>query len=200
MPASSGISRARVIETGIEVLETHRRVSDVGLREVAERLNLRTQSLYAHVEGVEDLRRALALEALSRLSAHLLVEVGGRAGRDAISSIARAYYAFAMEHPGLYDAVISVRRTDPAINAASDDVTRAMRLAFRAYDLDPVIVIRWNRIVFAGVHGLVGLVNDEVFTTADSPVAALERMIRAFLDGIELDAAASRENQDDPAS
>ena len=104
MAAPVGLDRQQVVDAGIQVLEERGRLDGVALSEVAARLGVRTQSLYAHVDGADGLRRQLALCGLRALAHELTSAAIGRAGSDAVEAIVRAYYRFANEHPGLYDA------------------------------------------------------------------------------------------------
>ena len=51
---------------------------------MAERLGVRTQSLYSHVDGLDGLRRELALHAVRELGAVLTDAAMGRAGAEAM--------------------------------------------------------------------------------------------------------------------
>src|SRR3954467_11268302 len=99
MAARVGVARAAVLDAATAVLLDDGRLANVGLRPVADRLGVRIQSLYAHIEGVAELRRCLALRALDDLARALAESAIGRSGSDAVASIVRAYITFALEHP-----------------------------------------------------------------------------------------------------
>ncbi|MEU4683693.1 TetR/AcrR family transcriptional regulator [Streptomyces xinghaiensis] len=80
---------------------------------LAERVGVRTPSLYKHVGGQEDLVRRIAALALSEAADAVGGAVQGYAGRDALAAAARAFRAFVVEHPGRYAATIGVEPSGP---------------------------------------------------------------------------------------
>jgi AcrR family transcriptional regulator len=182
-----GITRDQVVDAAAAVLEEKGRVDAVALREVAARLGVRTQSLYAHVDGVAGLRHALALRAHDALADRLTAAAAGHEGADAIEAIVRAYYAFAVDHPGLYDASLRPPGDDEAMAEATTAVTRPLNQVLRSYGLDDAGVVHWYRIVFAGVHGFAVLQRDGLLTLPGDPEDSLGRMVQAFVHALELE-------------
>jgi AcrR family transcriptional regulator len=182
-----GISREQVVDAAVAVLEEKGRVDAVALREVAARLGVRTQSLYAHVDGATGLRHALALRAHVALAEHLAAAAQGKVGAPAIEAIVRAYYAFAIERPGLYDASLRPPGDDEAMIEVTNAVTRPLNQVLRAYGLDDEAAVHWYRVVFAGVHGFASLQRDGLFTYPGDPQESLGHMIDAFVHQIEAD-------------
>lgn len=131
----------------------------VTLARVAAAVGVRSPSLYSHVDGLGGLRRALAGEATNRLGAALAAAVEGLAGEDALRALARSYRAFAVEHPGLYAALL------PAPSSAGDDDLAAAFAApvrivadvFEAMGLAPGDTIPLVRSFRSALHGFVSL-------------------------------------------
>ena len=190
MAAPVGIDRSQVIDAAVAVLEARGRLDQVALREVAERLGVRTQSLYAHVDGVAGLHRQLALRGLAALADDLTRAAIGKAGGDAIAAIVRAYVRFAERHPGLYEASLRPPGDDPELLAAVDAVTRPLNLVFESYGLSGRAAVHWYRIVFASVHGFATLRRDGLITLPGDPDESLRHMIQAFVHQIELEVRA----------
>jgi AcrR family transcriptional regulator len=185
--APVGISRDQVVDAAVAVLEEKGRVDAVALREVATRLGVRTQSLYAHVDGADGLRHALALRAHRALADHLAAAAQGKQGATAVEAIVRAYYAFAVERPGLYDASLRPPGDDEAMIEVTNAVMQPLNGVLRAYGLDDAATVHWYRVVFAGVHGFAILQRDGLFTYAGDPEDSLGHMIDAFVHQIEAD-------------
>ena len=155
------------------------------LTALAHRLGVRTQSLYAHVDGADGLRRELALYALARLTDRLRTAAIGVAGRDAISAIVHAYVTFATEHPGLYAASMRAPGDDPELRAAIADAMEPLDLVFRSYGLDPTERSHWYRMVFSCVYGFAALQRDGLMTMPGDPDETLARIVRVFSDQLE---------------
>ncbi len=88
---------------------------------LAARLGIRSQSLYAHVDGLDGLLRDLALDSVRTLGDELRSSVIGRSGATRSRRSPTRTGSFARRHPGLYAATIrdpgdddELRRRQPA--------------------------------------------------------------------------------------
>jgi AcrR family transcriptional regulator len=185
MAAPVGLKRAQVIDEAVALLEESGRLDAVALRTVAGRLGVRTQSLYAHVDGLEGLRRQLALRGLAALADRLTEAAVGRAGRDAVDAIIRAYLGFAGEHPALYEAALRAPDGDAELIAAMTAVMRPLNLVFASYGLDDEQALHWYRIVFSAVHGLATLRRDGLITLPGDLEETVDRLSVALTAQIE---------------
>ncbi len=176
-----------VIDAAVSVLADEGRLDAVGLRPVAERLGVRVQSLYAHVDGADGLRRALALRGLDALADRLTTAAIGRAGSDAVAAIVRAYCGFATDEPGLYDATLLSPEGDPELSRAMATVTRPLNLVFESAGLSETESVHWYRIVYSAVHGFSTLRRDGQLTLDADPDETIERMIAMFTRQLGLD-------------
>ena len=188
MAAPVGVDRDTVVAAAAALVGESGRVDAVSLRQVADRVGVRTQSLYAHVDGLDDLRRAVAVVGLERLGGALTDAAIGRSGPDAVEAIVRAYVHFALDQPGLYDATLVVPGDDVEVAAAMTAVGRPLNLVFRSYGFDEGEALHWYRIVFASVHGYALMRRDGLFTMPADPDETLDRMIAVYVR--ELEAAA----------
>ncbi|MFD0307910.1 TetR/AcrR family transcriptional regulator [Streptomyces sp. NPDC127119] len=104
---------------------------------LAERLGVRTPSLYKHVGGQDDLNRRIAALAVSEAADAVGGAVQGYAGRDALGAAARAFRAFVLEHPGRYAATIGVEPTgrDDPMAVAGRRLLAAFKAVLRGYEI-----------------------------------------------------------------
>lgn len=126
---------------------------------LAERLGVRTPSLYKHVSGQEDLNRRIAVVALNEVADAVGTAVQGYAGRDAMAAAARAYRAFVLEHPGRYAATIGVEPSgpdDPLATAARRGIG-VFRVALRGYEIQEADVDHALRMLRSLCHGFATL-------------------------------------------
>ena len=190
MAAPVGLDRAAVVDAAVAVLEEEGRLDGVGLRPVAERLGVRVQSLYAHVDGADGLRHALAIRGLDALADRLTEAAIGRSGDDAVAAIVRAYLDFAAEHPGLYDATLRAPGDDPELLVAMAAVTRPLGLVLASAGLDETAATHWYRIVFSTVHGFSVLRRDGQLTLDADPDDTVELIVAMFARELDLVAGA----------
>lgn len=183
--APVGITRAQVLDAAAALLTERGELRAFSLADVAGRLGIRTQSLYAHVDGLAGLHRALALRGLDALADRLTTGAAGKTGGAAIAAIVEAYERFAREQPGLYDASLRPPGDDDEVIAAMVRVTQPLNDVFHEYGLDGDAATHWYRIVFSSIHGFVTLRRDGLLTLPGDPDETLHRMIRAFVDQLE---------------
>ena len=137
---------------------------------------MRAPSLYAHVDGLDDLRRRLAARGARELAAELQAAAAGRAGGDALPAIADAYRAYALAHPGTYAALQRAPEPDdPAASAAAAALVDVVLAVLRGYGLEGDDAIHGVRIVRAALHGFVALEAGGGFR----PAARARRHLRA---------------------
>jgi AcrR family transcriptional regulator len=129
----------------------------VTLARLAERLGIRAPSLYAHIEGLADLRRRLGARGARELAAALAEAAAGRSRLDALTAIATTYRAYARDHPGMYVAMQRAPEEDGEASAAARDLIRIVLAAIGGYPLAEEDAIHAVRIIRAALHGFVSL-------------------------------------------
>ena len=117
---------------------TGRATTHSTLGAVAAALGVRAPSLYNHVDGLDEIRRRLRVRAIDALGDALQRATVGRSGDEAVRTIARAYRAFALDHPGLYAATVpSSEVADADVQQAGARVVETVVAALSGFDLDP---------------------------------------------------------------
>lgn len=154
----AGLDRATVVAAGAALAD------EVGLAQLtmgslAERLGVRTPSLYKHVAGQDDLNRRIAVLALGQAADVIGGAIQGYAGRDALAAAARAFRAFVVEHPGRYAATIGVEPSGPDDPLAVEGQRSldAFRAVLRGYDVAPADVDHALRMLRSLCHGFATL-------------------------------------------
>lgn len=180
MAARIGLDREDVVNVAVELLAEHGPKENVSLGEVAGRLGIRTQSLYAHIDGADGLRRQLALRGLRSLAECLGQAAMGRAGRDAVAAIIRRWLEFAAEQPGLYAATLRPPGQDRELAAATEAAMRPLMVVLDSYGLSEEAVCHWHRLIFAAVHGFAILAADHQLTMPGDPEVTVSLMIDMF--------------------
>src|SRR5689334_15946990 len=94
--AGVGLDQERVIEEAAALADSAG-ADAVTLAALAARLGVRSQSLYAHVDGLDGLRHDLAVLGQQALADRLGRAVMGRAGEEALRALCNAYARFAAE-------------------------------------------------------------------------------------------------------
>lgn len=177
MAARAGLTRADVVGEAIEMLGEGNRPADVRLGELARRLGIRPQSLYAHVDGTDGLAKALAIAGLDQLAAAVTEAGIGASGVDAVAEIVRAHLAFARRQPGLYEAAIHPPGHDTELRAAVEGAGSPLERIMTAMGVGPDAQVHWTRVFLASVYGFAVLQQSGRFALPVDTAVTEERLV-----------------------
>lgn len=126
---------------------------------LAERLGVKTPSLYKHVDSFADLAHRIAVLALTELGNTIRDVTQGRAGSDALAAAAQAMRMYVKDHPGRYAAGNGARPTGPddPLIPASDRLLGSLSAVLRGYQLDPSQEIHALRMLRSMLQGFATL-------------------------------------------
>lgn len=150
---------------------------------VAQRLGLRTPSLYKHVDDLADLRRRVATQAVTELSEAVRDALQGRSGLDALTAMLTAVRDYVTAHPGRYAATTGQQltgRDDPLVTATSR-LLGAIAAMLRGYGIGDTEMDHAIRTLRCTIHGYAALQADDGFQWNADPHESFNWMIR-FLD------------------
>ena len=177
----AGLSPDAVARAAARVADAHG-LDHVRPSTVAEEAGVRTPSLYAHVDGADDLRRRLTLLARSEQAGAGEAAVEGRSGADALRAHAEALRAYAIAHPGRYAAARRAVDPDTAAGSAGPRVAATLLSVVDDYGLPADERVHAVRVVSGAVHGFVQLQQSGAFDHSDPPPdASWDRL----LDGLD---------------
>ncbi|WAH36241.1 TetR/AcrR family transcriptional regulator [Alicyclobacillus dauci] len=153
---------------------------------VADRLGVRTPSLYNHIEGLDGLKRELSLLGLHELDRCMQRAAIGKAGHDAIASMLHAYRAFAKERPGVYESTLRAPAPDDLeVESASKAIIDTVLTVLKPYQLksdDAIHVVRAFRAIG---HGFATLEGAGAFGIPLEHDESYQRLISTFLSGLD---------------
>jgi AcrR family transcriptional regulator len=186
MPHRAGLDRTKVIEAAAKLVDEEG-IDQLSLGRLAERLGVRTPSLYSHIPtGQAGLKHYLALYSLHDLRDRITRATIGKSRREAIFAFADAYRAFAKEAPGRY--ILTQQAPDPddedlqAIAGQIIDVVGAILAPYKLSDDETIHAIRSLRSI---VHGFISLEAMGGFKIALDLDASFHWLIALFVDGLE---------------
>ena len=154
---------------------------------VAAALGVRTPSLYAHVEGAAGLRHALARRAHEGLGAALAeAGAGDEPPLERLAAICRAYRAFAVEHPGLYQALLPTPRPDrdPEVAALAAEIVGVVAAPLADLGVPAEQHVDLVRALRAMLHGFADLELHGGFGLADPVDRSFDAAVALVLDAV----------------
>ncbi|RIJ70674.1 TetR/AcrR family transcriptional regulator [Nakamurella silvestris] len=150
-PASVTVAAAALAdEVGLDRL---------GMGQLAERLGVKTPSLYKHVTSQADLTHRIAVLAMVELGEAIRDATQGRAGSDALAAAAGAMRTYINRYPGRYEAgnrATAAGPDDPLL-AAGDRLLGSLSAVLRGFQLEPGQEIHALRMLRSMVHGFATL-------------------------------------------
>ncbi|MEA2372785.1 MAG: hypothetical protein QOH12_3179 [Solirubrobacteraceae bacterium] len=180
-----GLDSAAVVAAGAGLADAEG-LHAVTLARLAHDLGVRPPSLYAHVAGLDDLRRQIGTRGARELAAALSAAAAGRARGDALRAIADAYREYAAAHPGSYAALQRLTDpTDPEAVAAGRAVVDVVVAALRGYGIDGDDAIHAVRALRAAFHGFVALEADGGFGIPLSVDESFARLVALLEHGLD---------------
>jgi len=191
LAARVGLDRETVIQTAVELADEDG-LERLTLASLAKRLGVRSQSLYAHVDGLPGLRRDLQI-AHHRMLADRMRAASAGSGRKALLALARAWAGFYDEHPGLLILTESMAEDlaedDPELWRWIIEGSHPLRGVLRTFGLDEEGVVHWERIVWTSIHGFVSIRQAGMLRRTYDPDVTYEMMFNAFADALETQGA-----------
>lgn len=181
-----GLDLSTIIQAATEIADT-RGINEVTLASLAQKLQIRSPSLYNHINGLKDLQRMLAIHGLKQLHKTLTHAVIGLARDDAVHALANAYMTFVRSHPGLYEATLRVPdHEDHDIHQAANEIVELVSQILSAYGLEDKATIHAVRGLRSILHGFASLEQKGGFGLPIHPDESLHLLIDAFLSGIHV--------------
>lgn len=103
--ARAGLDKNLVIERAAR-LANEAGLENITLKLIADEFNVQTPSLYNHIKSLDDLKKGLMLYGWKQLEEKLLLAVVGVSGYDALRAMCYAFYEYATENPGVFNAML----------------------------------------------------------------------------------------------
>jgi AcrR family transcriptional regulator len=148
------------------------------LAAVAQRVRVAPPSLYQHVDGLEDLRRRLAAQALWEFADDLRSAALGKARGDALAAVASAYQRWARQHPGRYTATIQAADLGyPAYWTASQRAIEALIAMLDGYGIHGDDAVDAMRAIRSTLHGFVELDSRGTLELPRTAESSFERLV-----------------------
>ena len=182
--AQTKLDRAAVLDAAAALADAHG-YRNLTLAMLAAELGIRSQSLYAHVDGIEGLRNGLALRGQAMLADELRGAAMARTGGDALRAVVRAMAQFVDTHPGLYEATLRSPDGSAEMRTASDRTVGPLMAVLGSFGLEGDDLAHHHRVIWSSVHGFVTLRRAGLLSWPADPEASFELMLDMFVNQLE---------------
>ena len=166
-------------------------VNEVGLENItlkmlADDLGVKSPSLYNHIGGLEDLKMQLMIYGWKEMEQRIIQSVIGISGYDAIKAGCHAFYEYATENPGLFNAMLWYNKFQ---NTETMEATSGLfSVLFKVTSSLNISEENCNHIIrtLRGfLEGFSLLVNNEAFGNSVSIAESIELSLNVLIEGIK---------------
>ncbi len=157
------LDKATLVATAADVAD---RVgwSELTLSEVAREVDRHVTSLYAHIDGLDDLRREITLLALEEISDAVWRATLGYVREDALREIALVLRKYCEEHPARTASIILTKHgSDPEQISRAERLAEPIRATLRSFGLTENQVFHAHRVFSASIWGFTQGESGELF-------------------------------------
>lgn len=182
--ARERISRTRIDQVAIRLVDRDG-FEALTLSNVAAELDVGPSALYTHVDGLEGLRRLVAISATANLTSRLRAAAIGQAGSSAVHAMGSAYRRFVQEHPGQFASTMATAtdETDEELAAATGELLEVFALVFVATGRprrESELAAQSTR---SAIHGFCAL--EHAAGTTDQHAAAYDHLLATLQRGLD---------------
>lgn len=185
-----GLSKELLIESSKELIEESG-MAAFSMRALAEKLGVKTASLYAHIESMEALFTEVGLSALHDQKAAQLAAIEGKDGDTAVLALAESYRAFAKAHAALYQLIMQMPMgKDETLRSAAAMTAEPSMQVLQGYAITDERRMHWQRVLRGVMHGFVSQEASGYFLHYPVDLEESYRLaIQCVIDGLHKEAA-----------
>ncbi len=181
----AGLDEGTVIERAAK-LANEEGLERVTLKLLAEDLQVKSPSLYNYISGLDDLKEKIMLYGWKQMEHRIVGAVIGVAGYDAVRAACWAFYRYATENPGIFNAMLWYNKFQDEKSMAATE--RLFDILFRI--MEPMHISRkdCNHVIrtFRGfLEGYALLVNNGAFGNPISIEESFELSLNVLIEGMK---------------
>lgn len=178
------INKQIVLQAAAEMADTGG-LESVTLKALANKLGIRSPSLYNHVKSLEDLRVSLMLYGWTQLENEIMTAAVGKSGDDAVKAICKTFMVYATSHPGVFNAMewYNQHSSDEAMQTTERMVTTIFNV-LSSYKIENKHKVHLVRMFRSFLQGFISITNNKGFGNPVSLQESYDFAIDIILQGL----------------
>jgi len=178
------IDRQTIIQAAADLADKDG-LEKVTLKELAQILDIRSPSLYNHIEGLDELRTALMLHGWATLGIIITMSAVGKSGDDAVRAMCYAYRDYATAHPGVFEAMLWYNQHSSQEAArTTEELTKLIALVLAEYNLEENEKIHVSRMFRSFLQGFCSISNNNGFADPVSIQKSFDFGVEILIKGL----------------
>ena len=188
MATRTRLSKTAVVQAAAELInkEGHDALS---LNRLAEKLGIRTPSLYNHVDGLPGLQRELAVMNARQLADRLSAAAIGKSGTELFMDVAQAFRGYVKEYPGLYLSTLRAsgkqELQDESLMREEERALKVGLIVMASLGLQGAEALHALRAFRSMVHGFATLEVAGGFGLPEDCDESFHRMVQSLMAGLQ---------------
>jgi AcrR family transcriptional regulator len=166
-------------------------LENLSLKEVAEKLEIKSPSLIFHVKSLNGLKNLLGKYTTRLLVAELMEAGFGKSGLEAIAALGGAAVKFALAHPGMYESIqwmniyyVRAGKDEPYYS----EFQQITGLFFRLFEGSPLEAVEVSHIIRGFrclIHGFATIAGHKGFGHPSDAKESFDYCLALYLAGVE---------------
>ena len=182
------ITRQGIISAALSLADKNG-LSGVSLKSVADYLNIKTPSLYNHIESLEELLFSAASYGMKEMNGLLKECAVGISGEQAVLAAARQYLSYLIMHPGIYETIQwAFWQNNQEIQQHFKDYRQLLQKLIVSCGFNSVQAEENTDIISGFLHGFCTQQLGNAISSPEKVFPKLELAVKAMLKGLEMQA------------
>lgn len=184
--ARAGLDKETVIRKAAE-LANEIGNDKITMKLLADSLNVQPPSLYNHIKGIEELQKEIMLFGWKQMDRVMTDAAVCVSGYDALEAICRAFYKYATENPGVFNAMLWYNKfqSEEALDATEGMFSMIYRV-FSTLNISKENSDHLIRTYRGFLEGFALLVNNNAFGNPISIEESFEISLRVIIAGTRM--------------
>lgn len=183
--AKAGLDKSAVIAKAAELANAEG-LDAVTLKSLAEVLGIQSPSLYNYVGSLSELKKELMLYGWRQLEERMLRASAGVSGYEALREMSRAFYKYARENKGVFDAALRYNKfADGEAMAVTTGLFDVVYRIFEGLNISRENAEHLIRTMRGFLEGFSLLVNNDAFGNPVSVEKSFELSLDVLIEGMK---------------
>jgi AcrR family transcriptional regulator len=182
------LDKNTVVQTAVEILNAEG-VNALSLSRLAEEFDIKTPSLYNHVNGLDGLQRELEVMNARLLADRFSEAAIGKSGSELFMDVSQAFRDYVKENPGLYMSTLRSSATlqvqDPYLQHEEERMMKVGLAVMASLGLQGEDAIHGLRALRSMVHGFATLEIAGGFGLPQDCDESFRRLVSALVAGLQ---------------